>query len=247
MTAEAAGFSPHRAWLDVPLAQFTNRVKQQQTLLRTALRVPGPAETQFLSLPPSPPGARLAMLGRDAGGKPVAAAGQGTHSERHVQEAVRGGGGGQAPSGRRTKGEDAGGPLQSGAQPEARAGRRGGHLRVSQKVVETDAANGRIGLEIGSLVPKKETSGHGGSGDGGEGAAATRTRRRAREEVLLRNELGWEGRGGRGLVVGGVGGASVGGGGAGRGQARPALVRQIAATSLTIPGGSGRWRACPFR
>lgn len=135
-----------------------------------------------------------------------------------------------------------------GAQPEARAGRRGGHLRVSQKVVETDAADGRIGLEIGSLVPEKETSGHGGSGDGGgEGAAATRTSRRVREEELLRNELGSAGRGGRGLVVGGVGGASVGGGGAGRGQARPALVRQIAPPSLTIPGASGRWRACPFR
>lgn len=88
VTAEAAGFSPHRAWLDAPLAQFTNRVKQQQTLLRTALGIPGPAETPFLSPPPSPPGARLAMPGRDAGGNPVAAAGQGTHSARHVQEPV---------------------------------------------------------------------------------------------------------------------------------------------------------------
>lgn len=54
-----------------------------------------------------------------------------------------------------------------GAQPAGRARRRGGHLRVSQKVVEADAADGRVGLEIGSFVPEKETSGHGGSGDGG--------------------------------------------------------------------------------
>lgn len=167
MTAEAAGFCPHRARLDVLLAQFTNRVKQQQTLLRTALRVPGPAETQFLSPPPPPPGASLATRGRDAGGNPGAAAGQGTHSERHVQEPVRGGGGGQAPSGRRTKGEGAGETPSDGSVARGQGRAPGGHLRVSQIVVEADAADGRIGLEIGSLVPEKETSGHGGSGDGG--------------------------------------------------------------------------------
>jgi len=43
--------------------------------------------------------------------------------------------------------------------------------------VETDAADGSIGLEVGSLVPEKETSGHGGSGDAGRqgSAAATAT------------------------------------------------------------------------
>lgn len=43
-------------------------------------------------------------------------------------------------------------------------GRARSHLRVSQVLVEPDAADGGVGLEVGSLVSEQEPSRHGGGG-----------------------------------------------------------------------------------
>ena len=71
--------------------------------------------------------------------------------------------------------------------------------------METDAADGSIGLEVGSLVPEKEPSRHGGSGDteGGLGATATTTSGLVPACVL------WSGI--NGASRGGTGGGGVGG------------------------------------
>lgn len=141
------------------------RAKQaKQTPLGTGLGFPTPAGTRFRSPPPVSRRSQSGHAGgRDVRRDQVADVGQGTYAGGHVQEPVREGA--ERLGGR--KGGDTGKAPRVRVRPEARAGRRGGHLRVPQIVVETDAADGRIGLEVGSLVPEKETSGHGGSSDAG--------------------------------------------------------------------------------
>lgn len=121
MTAEAVGFCPHRACLDVLLAQFTNRVKQQQTLLRTALRVGDLRKPSFFPLPLSRLGPAWPRWGGPREGTQWPP-GQGTHRERRVQEPVRGGGGGQALSGRRAKGEAGGETPSDGSAARGQGG-----------------------------------------------------------------------------------------------------------------------------
>lgn len=132
--------------------------------------------------------------------------------------------------------------LEYGRDPRPGQGSEGGHLRVSQIVVETDAADGSVGLEVGSLVPEEETSGHGGGGDaGGRKAAATTTS----SHLIGRWKCALHGKWSPGRRAGGL--AWVGGAAAGRvgpdGGAGGAEAEQEGRGGARGQGRGKRWTA----